>query len=181
MEKIAAHIKKGGVAVVPTDTLYGIVADAHNPAAVEEVYRLKKRDLGKACIVLIEHISQIEAFGCASNELVDKLQLLWPGPVTVVIPVADSGQAVHIHRGLTSIAFRMPEKNTYIAELLQKTGPLIAPSANIEGESPARNIAEAKNFFGGHVMYHDAGLIQNTKPSTIISFNEYGEKAIIRP
>mgnify|MGYP001328954873 CR=1 FL=1 len=182
MKEIVEHIKAGKVAVVPTDTLYGIIADAHNSEAVEKVYKLKKRNRQKACIVLINNIDQLKEFGCMLPENIKKeIKDVWPGPITILLPVTDNEKAPHVHRGLSSIAFRMPHQEIFISQLIHRTGPIIAPSANTEGGIPAKNIQEAKEYFGDTVVYHDIGDIKNTKPSTIIAFDQKGQKTILRP
>ncbi len=77
-------LKKGGVGVIPTDTLYGLVASAGNPAAVERVYRLKGRAPDKPCIILISSLADLKKFGVNPNKTDLKLLAkLWPGPVSI--------------------------------------------------------------------------------------------------
>ena len=97
----------------------------------------------------------------------DSLDGYWPGPNTIVLPCKGE-KFEYLHRGTETLAFRVPDKSELI-ELIQRVGPLIAPSANIEGENPAETIEEAKEYFGDAVScYKDGGKIVG-KPSTVIS------------
>src|SRR5205814_332255 len=79
---------------------------------------------------------------------------VWPNTVSVVLPCVDE-KFKYLHRGKKSLAFRMP-KNKSLLEILKQTGPLVAPSANFEGEKFAENIEEAKKYFGENVFYSEA-------------------------
>lgn len=165
----ASLLTAGKVGVIPTDTIYGLVASALNQDAVERVYRLKGRDFTKPCIILVSRPLEIKQF----NILPVKIKLAsnyWPGPFSIVLPFLDSylGKWEYLHRGKESLAFRNP-KHPSLHELLKHTGPLIAPSANPEGGEPAKNINVAKEYFGDSVdFYIDEGELNNN-PSKIIS------------
>ncbi len=160
-------LKSGGVGIIPTDTLYGIVAIASNPEAVERVYAVRSRDAGKACIVLIADISELEKFSIDLS-LKEKawMENIWPGKVSVILPCLDE-RFSYLTRGTGHLAFRIPDDES-LRTFLRETGPLIAPSANPQGENPAETIAEAKEYFGDTVdFYIDGGSLQS-KPSTIV-------------
>ena len=155
-------IKDGGIGIIPTDTLYGIVGSAFLPDAVERIYKLKGRDYRKPFIVLISSIKAVERFGIALDGFSRTfLQEHWPGPVIVILS-APGGKFSYIHRGIKSIAFRLPDKGELI-DFVKETGPLAAPSANPDGKTPARDIEEAKNYFGVEVdFYIDDGELDGS-------------------
>lgn len=170
MKSFKDIIQKGGVAVIRTDTLYGIVGDAHNPQAVSRIYTIKKRNPLKASIVLVADYDQIKQFGIEmNNALKERLNQYWPGKVSVILPVKDTGNRTHhIHKGTGGIAFRIPD-NDELRKVLREVGPLIAPSANPEGKAPARNLQEALDYFGDKVDYYeDGGEVTDNTPSKII-------------
>src|SRR3989338_599764 len=161
----------GKIGVIPTDTIYGIVTSAFDEKLVEKIYQLRKRAADKPFIILISGLEDLEKFGV---QLTDKqkefLQNHWPNPLSVVLPVLDEKFA-YLHRGKNSLAFRMP-KDEELLELLKETGPLVSPSANIEGQKPSETIDEAKEYFGNFVdFYIDRGTLKG-EPSTLISLNE---------
>ena len=99
-------------------------------------------------------------------------------PTSIILDCFDEDFA-YLHRGTNSLAFRLPQEEGLI-NLLKTTGPLIAPSANIEGFLPAKNILEAKNYFGEQVdMYVDAGeIIANA--SRVLKIDPLGHVEILR-
>ncbi len=160
-------ISKGGIGVIPTDTIYGIVCPALSQKAVEKVYRLRKRSPDKPVIVLIGSSHDLRKFGVVLNPVSRAiLAKVWPGPVSVILP-CESKKFSYLHRGRKAIAFRLPKKAA-LRRFLLKTGPLIAPSANFEGKTPARTIKEAQKYFGDKVdFYVDGGKIESN-PSTLV-------------
>jgi L-threonylcarbamoyladenylate synthase len=146
--------------------MYGIVASALKPAAVERVYEMRKRERDKPMIVLI---SGWDDFGRLQIQIPERtlylLKKVWPGPVSVVLPAASEALA-YLHRGTGSIAFRMPAKPE-LRELLKAAGPIVAPSANLAGQEPATTVAEARAYFGDGIFYLDEGELHNP-PSALV-------------
>ena len=169
-ENIAAIISSGGVGVLPTDTLYGLVGSALNPDVVDRIYELKRRDPKKPLIVLISDIASLEQFGVLlSDQLAKQLESYWPGPYSIILPTIDD-QFEYLSRGKDTIAFRLPQKQELI-DLITITGPLVAPSANVEGLPPATTIESARRYFGTDIdFYVDDGELDG-KASTLIEFD----------
>lgn len=165
---LVALLKKGGIAFIPTDTIYGIVAMARDKKAVARLYELRRVTPKKPFIILIDSISRLREFGITLN-LAQKtfLDRVWPGRVSVVLPCVEEAFA-YLHRGTKTLAFRLP-KNTSLVTLLRKTGPLVAPSANPEGKKPAATIAAAKRYFGARVDIYQSASRKPGKPSTLVS------------
>lgn len=172
-------LKANAVVVMPTDTIYGVVGSALNKDTVEKIYFARKRVPSKPCIILIGDLAELEKFSIKlSRADKDKLKEHWPGPTSVILDCLEDKLA-YLHRGTKSLAFRIP-KDPELRNLLIHTGPLIAPSANTEGDPPAKNITEAKNYFGSAVdLYIDDGEIAG-EPSKIIKLNRDGSFSVIR-
>ncbi len=152
---------------MPTDTLYGLVGSAFNENTVARIYKLRKRNLRKPMIILIGSLADLKLFNLRITRGTKKiLREIWPGKVSVILP-CENKKFSYLHRGTKKLAFRLPAKRFLIA-LLRRTGPLVAPSANLEGKPPAKSIKEAKKYFGNKVdFYLDGGKI-NFAPSTLI-------------
>ena len=165
-EEAARRIRTGEIGVVPTDTLYGLVASVLDPAAVERVYRVRGRETRKPCIVLLGDMSDIGRFGIDPGDTERAmLAQVWPGEVSVVLPCRDK-RWDYIHRGTGSIAFRVPS-NPELHGFLVAAGPVVAPSANPEGERPAETVEEARAYFGTLVDFFVDGERLSGAPSTV--------------
>ncbi|HUX35871.1 MAG TPA: L-threonylcarbamoyladenylate synthase [Candidatus Paceibacterota bacterium] len=179
----AEIIRKNGIGVMPTDTIYGIVCSALSKKAVNEVYRLRKRSPNKPVIVLISSLNDLKKFDISLSAIGHRLLAkLWAGPISVVLPIASGKSQMtklkYLHRGKKAIAFRMPA-SAPLRRFLKKTGPLIAPSANLEGKTPARTIKEAQKYFGDSIDFYIDGGIIKSKPSTLVSMKN-GKIFLIR-
>ncbi len=165
----ADYLKKGKVIIAPTDTLYGVLSDALNKEAVEKVYRLKGRTPTKPVIILIPSIDFLEFFCVKPSEKEKKLLLHKGITVVIEIPEECKDKFFYLHRGKGSLGFRIPNKKDLI-DLMKIIGrPLIAPSANPEGEKPAEDINQAISYFGISIdLYIDGGKLKRKFPSTVV-------------
>jgi L-threonylcarbamoyladenylate synthase len=155
----------GSLGVIPTDTLYGVVARASDRAAVERLYALKHRE-HKPGTIIAAGLGQLQAMGFKPRYFKPIAQY-WPGPVSVVLPISDITMT-YLHQGKRSLAVRIPDDEE-LQQLLITTGPLLTSSANPPGEPPATTIEEAKAYFGESVdFYVDGGDLSGRKPSTVI-------------
>lgn len=163
-EVTSALLKDGAVGVLPTDTVYGLVARAGDQAAVKRLYDLKLRE-GKPGTIIAANVEQLEELGLKRRYL-KAVEQFWPGAVSVIIPCGPELQ--YLHEGKNSLAVRIP-KPQQLLNLLSNTGPLLTSSANHPGEPTAMNIAEAQKYFGDKVdFYKDGGDLSGRAPSTII-------------
>ncbi len=164
VERAVEELKKGNLIVSPTDTIYGILADATNEKAVKELYRIR-RPSGKPFIVLLPNESWIKKMCLELPE--SAIPLLSIEGITLVLPKRCKK---YDYISKNSLAIRIPRKGI-IYEILQNLNkPVVAPSANPEGEKPAESVEEAKKYFGNKVsLYIDGGVIKG-EPSTVISF-----------
>ena len=164
IERAVEELKKGHFVVSPSDTIYGILADATNEEAVKRLYRLR-RPSGKPFIVLLPDESWIKEMCLEIPE--EAKPLLKIEGLTLVLP-KKCRKYDYINKD--SLAIRIPRRGI-IKEILKKLNrPVVAPSANPEGEKPAESVEEAKRYFGDKVsLYVDGGIIRG-KPSTVVSF-----------
>ncbi|MDD5750631.1 MAG: L-threonylcarbamoyladenylate synthase [Candidatus Pacebacteria bacterium] len=170
----------GGVGVLSTDTLYGLVGSAFEKKAVERIYELKKRSPRKPFIILISGTEELERFGVALDDrLRDILGKLWPGPVSVILDCPSLASSLSYLKPFEgTLAFRCP-KPKWLNVLLREAGPLVAPSANPEGLAPAQTIAQAKAYFKDEVdFYCDAGALKG-EPSTLLGIKD-GDLTVLR-
>jgi len=177
-KELIKELGKGEIAVIPTDTIYGLVGSAKKSKIVEKIYRLKFRNSKKPLIILIKSIQDLKFFGIklSKNEF-NLLKNLWPGKISIIFPCPYK-KFKYLHRGTKKLAFRLPKKKSLL-EIIKKTGPLVAPSANPEGLRPAKNITEAKKYFGDKIkLYMSQGKIKS-KPSTLIELKK-GKIKILR-
>ena len=177
MTELVRILKKGGIGVLATDTIYGIVGSALSPRVVERIYRLRRRNLKKPMIVLIGSWNDLKKFGIGlTSGVKQQARKYWPGKVSVILPCGLK-KFFYLHRGRNTIAFRFPAKKS-LHVLLKKTGPLVAPSANLEGKPPAKTIEEARKYFGDKIdFYLDEGKIIG-KPSRILELRDGNMVAI---
>lgn len=166
-KEIIACVKKGGIGVLPTDTIYGVVGSALQPATIERLFRVRGRQPKKSSVILIASVADLAKFGVhptvRTRALLGKL---WPGPVSVIFPCPGKRFA-YLHRGVGTLAFRIP-KPTALRALIRATGPLVAPSANIAGKRPARTAREAYAYFKGAVDFYVDGGVRAGAPSSLI-------------
>jgi len=172
-------LKNGGVVVMPTDTIYGIVGSVFKQKTVEKIYHLRKRNPDKPFIILISSIDDLEKFDIRlTHKQKEFLEKNWPNPLSVVLSCPDE-KWEYLHRGTKTLAFRMPIDENLL-ELLKQTGPLVAPSANFEGEKPSETINEAKKYFGDNVAFYVDGGEIKSQPSTLIELKNNGSYIILR-
>lgn len=163
IDECVHYIKEGKIVCAPTDTIYGLLVDATKKDALERLYQLR-RPSNKPFIVLLPNAEWVQAF-----EPLIKLKHLWIfslGVTLVLYPKTSFPK--YLTRNKRSLAFRVPPKGTFISDVLEQLDrPLVAPSANLEGMPPAKNVQEATTYFGDRVsLYVDGGTIQG-KPSTV--------------
>lgn len=154
LDQVVTVIQNGSVGIMPTDTVYGLVARAHDEAAVARMYALKQREQ-KPGTLIAANTTQLADLGVPKSEL-QKVAMYWPNPLSAVLIVNGYD---YLHQGVSSLAMRVVADDT-IRQLLEKTGPLITSSANQPGQPPATTIDEAIADFGEAVdFYVDGGRI----------------------
>ncbi|WP_433586539.1 L-threonylcarbamoyladenylate synthase [Microbacterium hydrocarbonoxydans] len=161
-------ISRGELIVIPTDTVYGVAADAFSPTAVQRLLDAKGRGRDQPPPVLIGSPETLVALAESVPEPVQRLiDAFWPGGLTIVLP-AQPSLVWDLGETKGTVAVRMPEGRVAL-ELLAETGPLAVSSANLTGHPAAVSAAEAEQMLGDSVaVYLDGGPSGEGVASTII-------------
>jgi L-threonylcarbamoyladenylate synthase len=164
----AAAVRAGRLVVVPTDTLYGIGADAFDGRAVAELLAAKQRGPDMPVPVLVGSWSTIDGLvGTVPPVARDLVEAFWPGGLSIVLPHAPS-LAWDLGRTRGTVMLRMP-LHPVALELLRDVGPMAVSSANVSGQPPATTIEEARSQLGETVeVYLDGGVCATGVASTIV-------------
>jgi tRNA threonylcarbamoyl adenosine modification protein (Sua5/YciO/YrdC/YwlC family) len=173
LTEAAAALRKGDLAVLPTDTVYGVAADAFSPAAVARLLAAKGRDRQMPPPVLVGTVraatALVEDLGAFGKDLIEEF---WPGGLTLVLR-ANRSLSWDLGDTKGTVALRMPLHEVAL-ELLKETGPLAVSSANRAGVPPATTAAEAQEQLGESVaVYLDGGPCPGEVPSTIVDLTGY--------
>jgi len=177
---IAAEIiRKGGLVAFPTETVYGLGADALNPDAVRRIFEVKQRPADNPLIIHVSNLEQIEKVAHL-NEVARKIiDEFFPGPIAVIMEKRDIVPYITTG-GLEKVAVRMPE-NTVALKLIEKSGVLAAPSANIAGKpSPITAEHVLEDLEGKIEAVIDSGETEKGIESTVVDTTVYPAK-ILRP
>ena len=173
----AALIAAGQPVAVPTETVYGLAADATDSAAVARIYAAKGRPSFNPLIVHVLDLAAAERIA-VFDEDARALAAFWPGPLTLVLPLrADAGIAALVTAGLETIAIRVPAHRAMRALLKASSKPLAAPSANASGGiSPTRAAHVLASLDGRIALVIDDGATEAGLESTIVMGRE-----VLRP
>jgi L-threonylcarbamoyladenylate synthase len=169
----AEALKRGHVIVFPTETLYGLGADALNEAAVEKVFQLKGRASGNPISVLVANQEMLDTLiakvPSTAQRLIDQY---WPGPLTLVLP-GRKNISKYLCNSSGGVGVRISSQ-PIAASLVNGLGrPLTATSANPSGKEPARTLQEAKNYFGNQVdVFIEGGTLASQSGSTVVEVME---------
>jgi L-threonylcarbamoyladenylate synthase len=183
LEEAAEEIKKGNLVIFPTETVYGIGANALDKNAVKKIFKAKGRAQDNPLIVHVANIDMVktivENIGTLEQKLIEKF---WPGPLTIIMKRKDNKIIPNIvTANLDTVGIRMPS-NLIAKELIEKAGvPIAAPSANVSGKPSGTNIEDIKEEFEGKVSYIvDGGSTDIGLESTVIKV-ENDKIDILRP
>ncbi len=172
-DRIVDVLNDGGVMVYPTDTFYGLGANAHLPGPLERIYALKGRDAAKPLLVVVSDIEMAERTARDIPPLFGELaSRFWPGPLTLVLKAAPDLPKELLGDG-DSIAVRLPNV-LWLRAMIRRAGfPVVATSANLSGEKEISTAREAQALFNGKVeLIVDGGPTSGTRPSTVLDLTE---------
>lgn len=163
-----AALRRGDLAVLPTDTVYGIAADAFSPPAVDRLLAAKGRGRDMPVPVLVGSWRGLDGLADHVTPTMRSLvEAFWPGPLTVIVRAAAS-LAWDLGETRGTVAVRMPLHPVTLA-VLAETGPLAVSSANRTGQAPATDAAQAQEQLTTSVaVYLEAGSSGDAVPSTIL-------------
>lgn len=169
LEAAVNRLRQGDVVAMPTETVYGLAADACNEAAIARVFAIKGRPADRPLIVHLAEASWVDAWACEVPEYARIwMQAFWPGPLTLVLP-KHAAVSEHITGGQATVAVRVPNHPLALA-LLQRFGSaLVAPSANRYGQISPTSAQAVRDALGdGGLMILDGGACQVGIESTIV-------------
>ncbi len=181
IQKAAQIIREGGLVGFPTETVYGLGADALNPLAVARVFEVKDRPLFDPLIVHAADLGQVESLVQGFPEKALRLaQKFWPGPLTIVLPKSALVPDI-VTASLPTVAVRIP-RHPLALELIRESGrPIAAPSANSFGRVSPTTADHVRDSLGAKVdLILDGGPCQVGVESTVVSFME-GVPLLLRP
>jgi L-threonylcarbamoyladenylate synthase len=182
IQRAAGLIRAGRCVAVPTETVYGLAADATSGAAVAAIYATKGRPAFNPLIVHVDSIAQAACLAELSATARALAAAFWPGPLTMVLPARpDSPVAALAAAGLATIAIRMPAHPAMRALIAAADRPLAAPSANASGKISATTAAHVAQSLGGRVpLILDGGPTRHGLESTIVALDRDGLR-LLRP
>ena len=171
LKSAAKALLAGGVAIFPTDTVYGIGALPQHSAALERIYKLKDRPLGMPLPLLISDIAQVRTISSFESESLHLLaKAFWPGPLTLVLPDASKPSNSFVAQDGT-IAVRSPD-HAFIQSLCKLVGPIAATSANLHGEPTPLQISGMPKAFEAVDLMIDGGECSYGAASTILDLSK---------
>lgn len=179
IEKAVEVIKKGGVIVLPTDTVMGLGTHFLNLNGQKKIYKIKKRKLEKPLIIFIRDKEDLKKFVKPSKLFVLRERIIsnfWPGPITLIFYSKIKGNFLWISKE-NKVAIRIPD-HPFILELLEKTGPLATTSANLSGKAPAKSYKKLDSFIKREVDYVIPENSYGLSPSTVLDVSSFPFKLL---
>ena len=168
INKLSQVIKDGGIAVVPTDTVYGIIADATKEDVIKKVYEVKKRPYSKPLIIMVSSLDMLKEYVEDISEVENLLmEKYWPGRLTILLK-KNNKLSRYINNGGDLVGVRLPD-NKELIELMEEVGvPLVSTSANLSDNNTITSINLLEEEIVRKVDYiYDGGVIEDV-PSTIV-------------
>ena len=180
--RAAATLQAGGVIMYPTDTLYGLGADALSEEAVAKIKRIKGRDEGKPIHAIVSGLEMVERYAVISKEARMLAKKLWPGPLTLILEKR-AGINTGIARNIDTFGARAAD-NSFCLALAREFGkPYTGTSANKSGEKPERSVDNILAQLGKTAsdidIIIDAGELPECLPSTVVDMRS-GRPIILR-
>ncbi len=170
LSNYAEALRKGKVIAFPTETVYGLGADAWNADAVARIFHLKGRPPDNPLIV---HVNSIEMAGSLAAEISEDARRLmnrfWPGPLALILPKRPEVLDI-VTAGLPTVAIRMPDHPIPL-RLIEEAGPIAAPSANTSGRPSPTRVEHVRQDFGAEVPVIEGGSCQYGLESTVLDLS----------
>ena len=181
LDEVINSLKSGGLVIFPTETVYGIGADATNSKAVDDIFIAKGRANDNPLIVHLDNKNNIEKYAYISNEIEQKLiDSFMPGPFTLILKKKDIIPS-NVSAGLSTVGIRIPSNKIANTILTYSSIPVAAPSANVSGKPSGTDIDDIKDEFNNKVDYIiDGGNTDIGLESTVVKVID-GIPTILRP
>ncbi len=163
-------LQEGEVVAVPTETVYGLAASLRHPEAIAHLFALKGRPLANPLIIHLADVSELEAYlSDRPPGFTPLAKAFWPGALTCVLPIHPERIPSLVRAGLPTAGFRIPSP-LLTRSLLQATGPLVMPSANLSGRPSATCPEHVEEDFGSDFPVLDGGRCPKGVESTILFY-----------
>ena len=177
MNEVVNVIKEGGIVIMPTDTIYGIVADATNEIAIKRVFDMKKRNENKPMLMLVNGYEMLEKYVMGINDIEKKLiDRMWPGALTIIFKKKNINDL--LTGGLNTVGIRYPNNKMLIDIMNELDVPLLSTSVNVSGEDPATDVNYINEEILNKVDYVYNGGECKGSPSSIVIVNDDGIKVL---
>ncbi len=168
IESVIEVLRKGGVVVYPTDTVYGVGGDPFNENVIDRIFVIKRRS-GKPLPILVSSIDVVLEIAYVSDTALRLMEYFWPGPLTLVLPLKEGKIPRKLTLGTGKIGVRMPAHKIPLLLAKGLTGAIIGTSANISGRPAPRTAEEALREIGELVdVVLDGGPTPGGLPSTVV-------------
>ena len=170
IQKVVVHLKGGGVACIPTDTVFGLICNALNDDAVKKIYEIKKRSESKPFPVFVRSVEEAKSYAVFNHTAEDLAKKFWPGKVTLVLKeLQGSKVSKMINQIDNTIAFRNPNHLLSLKIMQLLNAPIVATSANITGLPTPETLEGVKNQLNNKdlILLGDV-KIESGEPSTVI-------------
>jgi len=181
LNRSASALKEGKVLIYPTDTLYGLGANALDPNAISKIFEIKKQDRNKPISVIARDIAMAKKIACIDSKVEQILVRVWPGPITIILRKKDIVPYA-LTASSETIGIRIPS-GKFINKLMTLIDfPITATSANISGKNDLLNPKDIIKTFSDNEyspdIFINAGKIINPEPSTIVDLTTHTPRII---
>lgn len=181
LEQAASKLKQGELVAIPTETVYGLAADASNDLALAKIFSTKQRPADHPLIVHISDIEQVQDWASIFPDTAVKLaQAFWPGPLTLILPAKNHVSKV-VRGGESTIALRVPNHPLTLALLKLSQLSVAAPSANLFTQLSPTTAAHVEAGLGASMPVLDGGACPVGIESSIVSVSADGSWRVLRP
>lgn len=170
-KKTAEIIKTGGIAIVPTETVYGFAVDAFNMEAQKKIYKIKKRSPKKPLILMATDIDSVKLLVEIPKKALAIAKRFWPGQLTLIFPTTELGKIVS--GGRKNIGVRIPDSEFMLNLLKEIDRPIFTTSVNVSNKKTAKNINETVEFNGIVDVIVDGGRCKFSLESTIVDMVQF--------
>lgn len=176
--RLAARvIKAGGVVVYPTDTLYGLGADALDEDAIRKVFELKKRSLSQPLPIAVSNMKMLKDYAVVDEKSEAFIEKFLPGALGVILKKRDNLPDV-LTSGLDNVAVRIPDNPVALRLITYLEAPITTTSANLSGKAPPISVEEVLSQIRDVNLILDGGKLESRDPSTIVDLS--GEPKVVR-
>lgn len=178
----ATLLKQGKLVAFPTETVYGLGADALNPQAVRQVYRVKNRPTDNPLNLTVSSFEMVQKYAAHISPAAQLLmETFWPGPLTIILPLKYHAIDKIVTAGLPTVAFRMPDNQAALQMINALGNPIVGPSANTSGKPSPTTAAHVLHDLSGKIAaILDDGPTNVGVDSTIIDMS-LAQPTILRP